>query len=123
VIGFLQNRLNTLTYLPSVLDPTVKSQYNTTTLFVNIFENIMVEEWTNSVSYSSLFTECNPSYCTYSNNERPHILVIITTLISVFSGLNIVLKLFIPLIIRVVYWCWGHANGIKYIVELLCLLK
>ena len=78
----------------------------------------MVEEWSSVASYSSFFTECNPSYCTYLINERPGILIIVTTLISIFSGLNLILKLLIPLIVRVFYWCSGHAYDIEYYLSM-----
>ena len=122
MIGYWQNRMNTVTYLPPLLDQTITSRYNTSTLIYNIIESMMLEEWSPAVSFSSFFTECNPSYCTYSINQRSTIIIIITTLIAIFSGLNIVLKLLIPLIIRVFYWCWEqHANGIEYCLIILFL--
>jgi len=111
VIEFWRNQTYSLNYLPPLLNQTVPSQYNTSTLMLTIIENIMIEEWSKEVSYSKFFDQCHPSYCIYSVNERPSAIFIITTVIGIFSGLNVVLKLLTPLILRGIYWCWGHTQG------------
>jgi hypothetical protein len=78
---------------------------------MTIVDNVMIEEWSTEASYELFFDQCDPSYCTYSVNERPGIIFIVTSLIGAFSGLNVVLKLLIPLIVRAIYWCWGYVHG------------
>ncbi len=71
----------------------------------------MIEEWSHEASYSFFYEQCDPLYCTYSVNERRDIIFIITTLIGVFGGLNVVLKLLIPLAVRALLWCFGYVHG------------
>ena len=80
--------------------------------FMTIFENLMIEQWSNNASYSAFFDHCNPLYCIYSNNERPSVIFIIAILVGIFGGLNVVLKLLIPLILRVFFWFWTNTQGI-----------
>jgi hypothetical protein len=117
VIQFWRNRTYALNYLPPLLDRTVPSRFNTSTLILTIVENCLIEGWSQQVSYSSFFDQCYPSYCTYSVNELPDIIYIVTTLIGVLSGLNVVLKLLIPLLVQALYWCWGYVHGMFFSKE------
>ena len=111
MIEFWRNQTYSLNYLPPLLDQTINSRYSPSTLILRIVENLMIEEWSKEASYSSFFDQCHPSYCIYSVNERPSAIFIITTVIGIFSGLNVILKLFTPLILRAIFWCWAYSQG------------
>ncbi len=111
VIEFWQNNTNGLVHLPPLLKQSIVSNFDSSTLISNIVEQLMIEQWSNDISYSSFFTQCNPQYCTYMVTEQSDIIVIVTTLIGVFSGLNVALTLLIPLVIRTIFWFKGHVYG------------
>jgi hypothetical protein len=64
--------------------------------------NMFIESWTNNVSYEMFFEACMPKECTYSYHVRFDILEMITTFLSVFSGLSLGLRLLVPCLISVV---------------------
>ena len=126
MIGYWRNRTDALDYLPPLLDRTIPSRYNTSTRILFIVENLMIEQWSKKALYSSFFDKCDPLYCTYSANERPNAIFIITTLVGIFSGLNIVLKLCTPFLLRAVFWCWANTRGmftLNILVRKIVLLR
>jgi hypothetical protein len=88
MIEFWRNRTNILSNLPPLLDATIPSQYNTSTLLSVMINQLLVEQWSNSTDYGAFFDECAPEYCTYTVTERRKIIAIVTTLIGLVSGLN-----------------------------------
>ncbi|CAF1186813.1 unnamed protein product [Adineta steineri] len=60
-----------------------------------IINRLMVEEWLPNVSFSSYYEKCAPLSCTYQYDDRNNIFINITTIISIFSGLLLALKLLI----------------------------
>ena len=64
--------------------------------------NMFIESWANNVSYEMFFQACASTECTYSYHVRFDILEIITTFLSVFSGLSLGLRLLVPFLISVV---------------------
>jgi hypothetical protein len=64
-----------------------------TTSIESIINQLFIESWLNSSSYSSCFQECAPSVCQYSYVERNNILYILTTLLGLYGGLTVVLRL------------------------------
>ncbi|UJR34874.1 hypothetical protein I4U23_027652 [Adineta vaga] len=54
----------------------------------------MLDEWLFNVSFSSYYNICLPLSCTYQYEDRNHLFVSITTIISIFGGLSLVLKNF-----------------------------
>jgi hypothetical protein len=111
VIEFWQNRTNGLVYLPPLLKQSISSNFDSSTSLSDIIEQMMIEQWSSNISYSSFFTQCNPQYCTYIAIERSDIIGIVTTLIGIFSGLNVALRLLTPLVIRAIFWFKDHVHG------------
>ena len=79
---------------------------------------LLVETWSRRIDYAAFFEECIPEYCVYSVTERPSIVAIITRLIALFGGLNILLKLVTPWIITITVWCARFRRG-QYIDDIL----
>jgi hypothetical protein len=57
----------------------------------------MIDEIVSVIRYDQYYSKCHPNYCSYSYTHRFDILFIITTLIGVFGGVTLVLKLTAPL--------------------------
>ncbi|CAF1195437.1 unnamed protein product [Adineta steineri] len=60
-----------------------------------ILNRLMVDKWLPTVSFSSYYEKCLPKSCTYQYDGRNNIFISITTIISIFGGLSLALKLLI----------------------------
>ncbi|CAF3953325.1 unnamed protein product, partial [Rotaria sp. Silwood1] len=80
----------------NALDPHLSSRYTPDTLTNTIFNEIMVEQWNSSISYRNFYQKCHPAYCSYTYEKRSDVIYIITTLLGLFGGLNIILRLISP---------------------------
>lgn len=65
---------------------------------------------------------CNPVYCTYTVAEKRSAIVLITTLVGVFSGLNVAMKLIVSLVMKSLYQCFHNAQGIYVMINPLPLI-
>ena len=79
-----------------------KSVFRSNSTVQSIVDSMMVEEWTQSVSYENYFAQCRPITCTYTKVERRHLIYIITKIIGLLGGLTMILGVIIPLIVRTV---------------------
>ncbi|CAF1594008.1 unnamed protein product, partial [Adineta steineri] len=102
------NQLRTLVktaQLPSInpLDSTLPSRYFPNTSIEIIFNELMIEEWNFSPSYSIYYQKCKPSFCSYTHEKKPSIVYTIIIIISLIGGINVILRLFSPLIIKIIF--------------------
>ncbi|CAF4230900.1 unnamed protein product, partial [Adineta steineri] len=91
--------------LPSIapLDSTLSSRYFPNTSIEIIFNEIMIEEWNFSSPYSIYYQKCKPSFCSFTYEKKTSIIYIITIIISFIGGINVILRLFSPLIIKIIF--------------------
>ncbi|CAF3727584.1 unnamed protein product [Adineta steineri] len=96
-----------LPILPSIipLDSTLSSQYFPNTSTELIFNEIMIEEWNYSSPYSTYYQKCKPSFCSFTYKKKTSIIYIITIIISLIGGINVILRLFSPFIIKIIFKC------------------
>lgn len=73
------------------------------TIFV-IGSNLMVEEWQFSIDYEHYYASCAPSSCTYTISRRLDIIYIITTIVGLFGGVSLSLRIIIPIVAELIYW-------------------
>lgn len=73
-----------------------QSQYKTTTRIQFIVEQLMLEEWNDNTSFNRYYSECNPTMCIYTYNQRADAIYIFTTFIALIGGLQTVLRVIIP---------------------------
>ncbi|CAF3934176.1 unnamed protein product, partial [Rotaria sp. Silwood1] len=76
-----------------------------------MLENLMIEEWITTISYEKYYDQCAPISCTYSKEERHNLIYVITKLISLLSGLTLVLELIIPIIVRFIMKKLNHEQA------------
>ena len=76
------------------------SRYATNTSFENLLANLFIENWNENYSYEKYYRECQPMYCSYSINQQPKIVDVISKVLGIFGGLSIVLKFIVPIIVN-----------------------
>jgi hypothetical protein len=59
----------------------------------SIMDRMFIESWAYQLNYSAYFFACAPSMCRYSYVGPSNIADILTTLLKLYSGLEVVLKL------------------------------
>jgi hypothetical protein len=104
LVNFLAGYLSTGTSVPqnaTVLDDNVTSRFVPSTLIETIVNEMMIEEWNSSVSYTSFYQNCKPAFCSYTYQERSSMVYIITVLIGLLGGLSIVLRLISLFIVKI----------------------
>ncbi|CAF1152569.1 unnamed protein product [Adineta steineri] len=74
------------------------SVYSTIQTLVN---ELMIDETTCDIRFELYYSQCNPTYCSYSYKRRFDILFIFTTIIGIFGILSFTIKLIAPLIVVV----------------------
>ena len=68
----------------------------------SLLDNLMVDRWESSVNYERHFDACAPLLCTYTLNTQATPIYIVTTIIGLFGGLNVLLKIVVPVSVRIV---------------------
>ncbi|CAF5049793.1 unnamed protein product, partial [Rotaria sp. Silwood1] len=66
----------------------------------SIMNRLMVDSWKWNISFSSYYNRCSPSSCTYEYISRNDLFFVITTIIGIFGGLSLGLKLLNLVILR-----------------------
>ena len=96
-----------ISYFPTeerfiALSTSVPSQFSPDSSVQSIVDQLMVENWTTSISYDKYYAQCAPTACTYRQIQRHDFLFVLTKLISLLSGLTLVLSLSIPLLVKAI---------------------
>ena len=71
----------------------------------------MVENWTTTTSYDKYYAQCARTACTYTQIQQHGFLFVLTKLISLLSGLTLVLGLAIPPFARLIGEWWRRRLG------------
>jgi hypothetical protein len=96
-------------YSVPCLDPDLSMSNKTVQMLVN---TLFVETWTTNVEYDAYFAQCKPVSCTYTFNERQSLLYVISLIIGLYGGLTIVLKLLVPIPIKLVRELILYRQGV-----------
>lgn len=78
------------------LDATLSSHYSADSLVNDLILNSLIEEWSLNISYSTYFSLCRASFCSYSVSEKKPVLRVITLLLGLYGGLAFVLRSVTP---------------------------
>ena len=65
-----------------------------------IFDQLMVNQWQENVSFNLYFEQCKPVVCTYTFSERLDLTYIVTTIIGLLGGLTVSLKNIVPPVVK-----------------------
>lgn len=88
---------------PKPLNSSLLLGFSTTSTFYDVFDNYMVETWENITNFSAYYTACSPIECTYTVNVHSSTIYILTTLLSSYGGLMVVLRIIAPQMVGL-YW-------------------
>ncbi|CAF1354147.1 unnamed protein product [Adineta ricciae] len=72
------------------------SQYRINDTFEKLVMNLFIEKWNEKYSYRSYYSQCNPSHCSYTIQQRLSLIPILTTVISFYGGLKLILRILVP---------------------------
>ena len=77
-----------------------QSRFSLKTTVQVIVDELLIEHWIGTSNYSAFYGQCNPTRCTYSYMPKVNVTLIISTIISLFGGLCIALKIAALILIR-----------------------
>ncbi|CAF0907193.1 unnamed protein product [Rotaria sordida] len=91
------------------LDPTLSSPNVTVQTLIN---KLLVDRLEHCIDYNQYYSSCAPISCTYSYNQRVDSIYLVTSIIGLFGGLTIALKLFVPMIVKTIrhFKNYHHRN-------------
>ncbi|CAF1405920.1 unnamed protein product [Adineta ricciae] len=75
--------------------------YRTDEKVEQMVDRLFIDQWTINRSYENYYDRCAATLCTYSYIEHFNIFYISTTILGVYSGLTIVLRILIPFLVRI----------------------
>jgi hypothetical protein len=75
------------------------TRFSPNMLVQEIINEMMIETWGDNISYSQYYEQCAPKLCTYFFTSRNNALYVFTTMIGLFGGLSVALRIIVPLII------------------------
>lgn len=79
----------------SSLEASKSSRYTETTTIGQMINELFVDQWINASSYEKYFLACAPETCRYEYTTRQTILYLITTMLGLYGGLTVGLRLVI----------------------------
>jgi hypothetical protein len=83
-----------------------KNQYDRIEALAN---HLFIQSWYNETFYESYFNQCHPLTCEYTYESRFNLIYIVTTIIGFLGGLDVVLRLLLPLIVKLVRRIWNYV--------------
>jgi hypothetical protein len=86
----------------TALDSSLPTQYFINSTIEDLVDHLMVEQWNSSQMYDGYYNACQPAQCTYTHETKNDIIYIATTLIGLVGGLITVLKLVVPLLVKLI---------------------
>ncbi|CAF4604494.1 unnamed protein product [Rotaria sp. Silwood2] len=64
---------------------------------------VFIDFWSNETSYEKYYTACAPISCSYVKQQHLNPVYALTMFLNVFSGLSVVLKYIVPLLVGMAY--------------------
>lgn len=89
-------------FLFIALDKNKPSRFAINATGEEIIDLFAVEDWNQNIDYNSYYQNCHPINCLYTVTKKSHIPTIITTVIGLIGGVSVILKIFVPLFVRLI---------------------
>ncbi|CAF3840987.1 unnamed protein product [Adineta steineri] len=93
------------------LDISLSTLFLENSTIIDILDQLMVEEWNSSSIYENYYSECQPSYCSYTVTSKNSVIYIVTTLIGLVGGLITVLKFAVPFLVQFIMFCFKKCKS------------
>ncbi|CAF4120510.1 unnamed protein product [Rotaria sordida] len=90
-------------YFPALISNRTRFHPINTTKVESIMAERFIEQWSINISFEGYFNACRPNTCTYTFTTRFNILYVFNTVLSIYGGLNIVLKIVVPFTVGIIY--------------------
>jgi hypothetical protein len=87
-----------------------RSRFNINTTIELILNQLMVEEYSTSISYENYFNQCAPTSCTYTHFERHHTSEVITSLIGFYGSFVIITRCLAVIITKLWFYRKNRVN-------------
>ena len=99
-IGFFSSDLPTNV---SLLNSTAPSRFLVNDTMESIVNEMMIEYYNTTVTYEHYYDKCHPLSCTYTYEEKSNLIYVVTTIIGLVGGLNVILRLVSPLLVKLYF--------------------
>ena len=106
-LATIRSLINT-TFTPSIPAPL---DHKSTTRFPShstavgaMIDQLFVEEWINASDYSSYYQQCAPHDCRYTSVEHETVLYMITSLLGLYGGVTLCLRMFVISAFKLLDW-------------------
>ena len=86
----------------TLLDPTLHSRFPLNASFQAIVNELTIENWNPSASFQRFFDACRPISCSFTYQARPKFFLILSIIIGIIGGLNKLLRLICPFLVRLI---------------------
>lgn len=97
--------------MPPLLNQTLDATFHPDDNITDILRRGMIDGKYSNWSYDLFFEKCGANYCSYSVSDRQNIIIIITSVIGIASGLSVALQLLTPLLFHIAHWCLGNLQS------------
>jgi hypothetical protein len=85
----------------TLLNASLPSRFMTSSTVGSLLLELFIEYWDQSLNYSSYFSLCQPTSCSYEVLRRNNLLETITIVLGLVGGLSRSLRIFIPSIVTI----------------------
>lgn len=86
----------------TALDASARSRFSPKTPLKMIASQLLIDEWINTTYPIAHYEQCRPSTCTYTYTGHYNIFYMITSVIGLWGGLSVVLRLVVPFIMKLI---------------------
>ncbi|CAF2577606.1 unnamed protein product [Rotaria sp. Silwood2] len=97
----------------TILDDMLPSRFLLNTTIKFLLDQMMIEEWGAVINYTAFYHNCHPTYCTYSYYARQNVLYLIATMIGIFGGLDVILRIVCLIIVRFLFRCRSAPHEVS----------
>ncbi|CAF1381337.1 unnamed protein product [Adineta ricciae] len=87
-----------------------QSRFLPNTTIESMLNELMLEQWDIQINYTKYYIECNPKNCTYSYLREADLISVVVLLLGFFSGLNIGLKISVPVFVKTILYYIIHRR-------------
>jgi hypothetical protein len=98
-----------LSQIEQLINSTVSPSYLTrlhpfsSSSIETLANQLFIQSWNNHSSFDSYFHQCHPLTCQYTVHTRLNIVYIITRILGLIGGIEVVLRLFLGLFVRLIF--------------------
>ncbi|CAF1408051.1 unnamed protein product [Adineta ricciae] len=101
----------------------INSRFSINTTIAVLIDNLFVEKWQTTIDYSLYYDQCSPLSCSYTYIQKFKLFHIVGILLSLQSGLSIVLQWICPKIVPIIVNIYQYRKRQRTIVHSTCTVE